>query len=103
MRRWAFVIAMLGMFVLVLFFSVGPEEVESVEGLVVNKNVLLNGIVVEERVIYEGVKVLILDSGIELVCECDESFVDRRVRVEGVVEEFDGRKQVRVLRIEVNY
>ena len=49
---------------------------------------------------YDEFKLLVLDSGIELVCDCGfESFLDLEVNVEGVVSEFNGKRQVEVLKI----
>ncbi|MFH1425682.1 MAG: hypothetical protein ABIG28_03075 [archaeon] len=99
MRRWAFVIFIIGMFVLLLFLGKSGERVENLEGLVENSKVIVSGEVVSERVIYEGTKLFVLDSGIELVCSCLGSFVGEEVEVEGVVEGYEGKKQVRVLEI----
>jgi hypothetical protein len=100
MRRVAFVVMIIGMYILVLFIGFGVKEIEGYEDLLdleVNQKVFLEGIIVSERIIYEGTKLFVFENGIELVCECLESFVGKRVEVEGVVEEYDGRKQVRVL------
>ena len=66
MRRWAFVIAILGMFVLALLMNYLPakeiKSYEDLQDLEINARVSLNGEVVEERIIYEGTKILILDN-----------------------------------------
>jgi hypothetical protein len=98
MRRWAFVVAILGMFVLLFFLSYGEKEVDSLEGLEINQRVLVGGTVVEERAISGG-RILRLENGIEVVCECVGSFKGREVSVIGIVSEFEGEKQVDVLRI----
>jgi DNA/RNA endonuclease YhcR with UshA esterase domain len=103
MRRFAFVIAIIGMFVLAMFMGRGNLEIESrenLEQLEINRKVSLSGKVVEERVLYVGTKMFILDNGIELVCECVDSFQGEDVVVEGVVSEFENKKQVNVLKIE---
>lgn len=102
MRRFAFVIAIVGLFVLFLMVnsnSVGVNSYEDLEKLEVNVKVSVEGKVVEGRVIYEGTKLFELESGIELICECLESLVGKKITVEGIVEEYESRKQVRVLRI----
>jgi len=99
MRRWAFVVAVFGMFVLVMFLGFFGKEVESLEGLEVNQKVYLEGEVVEERFLFGNSRLLVLDNGIELVCECSGSFKGRDVEVVGVVSEFEGNKQVEVLEI----
>jgi len=100
MRRWAFVVTVLGMFVLSLFLSFGEKKVESLEGLELNQRVSVSGKVVDERVIFESTKLLVLDSDIELICEgCLGVFDGRKVSAVGVVSEFEGKKQVEVLKI----
>lgn len=101
MRRWAFVIAILGLFVLVLVFGFNRIEVSSLDELLlleINQRVFLTGNIVSERVIYSGTWLLVLDSGIEMVCSCTRSFFGQ-VDVEGVVSEYNGKKQVEVLKI----
>ena len=102
MRRFAFVIMILGMFVLFWFMGSDGEEIESyedLENLEINQKVFLEGRIISERIIYSGTKLIILDSGIELVCECVGNFIGEDVFVEGVVEEYKGKKQVGVLAI----
>jgi hypothetical protein len=103
MRKWAFIIVILGIFAMALILEFERfEEISSYEDLMnleVNKKVSLSGKVVEERVLYEGTKLLKLDNGIEVVCECAGGFKDGNVLVEGFVSEYEGKKQVEILRI----
>lgn len=104
MRRWAFVVFMLGMLVLVGVLVFYVREVESyleLEGLEINQRVRLSGEVVSERVLYGDEKLLELDSGIVLICEGCGSYLDKEIFVEGVVEEYEDGKQVRVLKLRV--
>jgi hypothetical protein len=103
MRRWAFVIVIVGMFVLVWFLGFDVEIVRSFEdlsGLEINQKVELNGTVVGERRIANG-KILDLDSNISLVCSCLGDFLGLEISVEGVVSEYDGKRQVDVLKLDV--
>ena len=120
MRKWAFVILILGMFVLLLLMNFLPAKnvgsYEELEKLEINTKVILSGKVVEERVLYEGTKSFELDiedsvnslalvsnetsrNGIELICECTDSFLDEKIIIEGVVSEYEGKRQVEVLKI----
>lgn len=101
MRRFAFVVFVIGMFVLMGFLIFFVKEVDDLEGLEINERVIVGGMVMDERVIFGSEKLLILDNGIELVCECFGVFEGREILVEGVVMEFRGKKQVRVLSISV--
>jgi len=101
MRRFAFVIAILGMFVLVLLLNKSEIEVnnyEELEGLEINERVIVNGFVVSERYIFEEV-LLTLDNNLELICECVGNFEGREINAVGVVEDYKGKKQIRVLEI----
>lgn len=103
MRRFAFIIAILGIFVMALLLEFGSvREIESyaeLEELEVNAKVLVGGNVVEERILYEGTRLLKLENGVEVVCECAGSFNGEKVLVEGAVSEYEGKKQVEALRI----
>jgi len=98
MRRWAFVIAVLGMLVLLGYFVFDVREVDSLEGLEINQRVILGGEVVGEENSY-GRRVFKLGNGIELVCEGCGDFVGGEIVVEGIVLE-NGR--VEVLEIRTN-
>ncbi len=103
MRRRAFLAAMCGLFILALLLTYCKthevRDYAELENLEVNAKVSLTGKVVEERVIYQGTKVLELGNGIELVCECAENFEDAEIVVGGIVSEYDGKRQVTVQRI----
>ncbi len=102
MRRWVFIVVILGMLVLVgvmIFYVRGVESYSDLEELEINQKVRLSGLVVSEKVIYGDEKILELDNGIELICEGCGLFEGEDVFVEGVVEEYKDGKQVRVLRI----
>ena len=106
MRRFAFIIAVLGMVILLFILSFGKmeriESYEKLEELEVNKRVFIVGEVVEEKIIFGARKVLVLENGVQLVCECAGNFKEKKVEVEGIVSEFEGKKQIEVLRINVN-
>lgn len=102
MRRFAFAIALAGLFVLTILVNSDPVFVENSEALKkmeINKKVRVEGKVVEERVLSSGDRILNLDNGIVLVCACSKSFDDGFVIVEGIVSEYNGVKQIRVLNI----
>ena len=102
MRRFAFVIAIVGLFLLALLLNQKPKEVSDYEGLrnfEINSKVIVEGRVVSEKLIYDGNKILTLDNGLELICECSENFKGKIVEVVGIVEEYNDKKQIRVLRL----
>jgi hypothetical protein len=102
MRKWAFIISILGMFILVLVLNVSPIKIETyseLEKLEVNTKVSMSGIVVSERIIYEGTKLFEMSNDIELVCECLDNLEGKQINVIGIVEEYKDKKQIRVLEI----
>jgi len=104
MRRFAFIIAFLGMLVLVFMLNGVVVEVKNysdLDDLEINQRVLVAGEVVGERLIFGGSKILILESGLELVCECSGNFEGKMVRAEGVISEFKEKKQISVLTVYV--
>tara|TARA_Y100000310_G_C20682631_1_gene816889 strand:- start:232 stop:636 length:405 start_codon:yes stop_codon:yes gene_type:complete len=101
MRRWAFIVAILGLFVLAwLLFNLEEKEVfgeADLGGLVANTRVVVSGVVEEEKSYGSGAR-MILDNGVELVCDCF-GFGGKSVEAVGIVEDYTGVKRVRVLRI----
>ena len=96
--------ALFGIFILgLLMIIIKPVEIDNLkdlDNLEINTKVEIEGKVVEERVLYEGTK-LIKINDLEVICECSKSFKGEEIRIEGMVEKFDGKKQVRALRVEV--
>ncbi len=92
-------VAILGMLVLVGLLVFNIKEVETLEGLEINQRVSLSGQVVSERIIYSDESLLKLDNNITLICSGCGSYLNDDVSVEGVVEEYGGERQVRVLKI----
>ncbi len=104
MKEVALLIAIVGMLVLGLLMlnlrAVEVGDAEDLRGLEVNTKVIIEGRVAEERVLYLGTKLLMIDD-LEVICECPEDFKGKMVKVEGLVDEFNGKRQVKALRIEV--
>jgi len=93
MRRKAFVVFILGMFILMLSFSFdGTMDGE------VGSRVSVSGTVVSEKVFGEE-RLLVLDSGINIICECSGKWKGEKILVEGIIEEYNELKRVRALTI----
>ena len=102
MKKITFVFFILGMFVLAGFYFFDSEEIDELkdlENLEINSRVFVSGTVIDERFLYEGTKLLVLNNRIDLVCECSENFKGRKVFAEGIVQEYEGKRQVLVLSI----
>lgn len=105
MRRFAFAIALIGLFILAVLLALEPLKVddpEDLENFEANKKVFVEGRVVEGRVLSSGTKVLNLDNGIILVCACSGNFKGKIVFAEGFISVFNDKRQVTALRIFTN-
>jgi hypothetical protein len=101
MRRWAFILAILGIFLLflVLFFS-GEEKItdsDKLMSLEENTKVIVRGEIIEERIFGQNY-ILIMDNGIELICNC-RGYSGKNISATGIVSEFNGKKRIEVLRL----
>jgi len=106
-------------------------SLKDIERLEVNTKVKLEGEVIEERILYKGTKLIKIGdiesfeksqklsklskkdfenlseidgyskSSIEIICDCKESFKEKEVRVTGLIEEFNRKRQVIALKVEV--
>jgi len=105
-RRWAFVGAIIGIFVLLLIMVYSDEKKvnsqEEIEKLEINTKVILKGFVVSERKFGDGVMIE-LDNGIEVLCDsCSFGFEEKEIEVKGKVYDVYGDKKVSVFRIVVS-
>ncbi len=98
MRRFAFAIALIGLFILAVLLALEPLKVDDPEDL---EN-FVEGRVVEGRVLSSGTRVLNLDNGIILVCACSGNFEGKIVFAEGFISVFNDKRQVTALRIFTN-
>ncbi len=106
MKGMALFIAISGIFVLELLMlslkAVEINDVKELDNLEINSKVVVEGKVVNERILYLGSKLIVLDNGVEIICEDSESFKGKRIRVEGLIDEFNNKKQIGALRIEIS-
>jgi len=104
MRKWAFIVVVLGMFTMVVLLNLEPKEIEDysdLEGLELNTRVSVSGEVVDEKVIYGSRRVLSFDNGIEAVFDGVGGFEGEIVEIAGVVSEYEETKQIEVERIRI--
>jgi hypothetical protein len=99
LRKVSFIIAFIGVCILLVFFTLPSKEFGNLEELRDNEKVTLTGKVVSERD-FEDFRIFSLNRyEIDLVCDGCESYFGEDVRVLGVINEYEGKKQVRVLEI----
>jgi len=100
LRKLSFIIAILGIGVLLGLLLSPAEEIESLEELEINERVVFSGKVESEKD-FGGFKIWkIRGFEMDVVCDCEESYLNEEIEIEGIVDEFNGKKQVRVLVIE---
>ncbi len=97
MKEVALCLSILGIFLLLFLLSSEPKEIGDLNNTLINQKVIIEGIVDKERT--AGELVIMVINGIEVVCSCEESYMGKSVSLVGVVSEFNGKKQVKVLRI----
>ncbi len=100
MRRISFIFAILGISFLFYIFLFGETSVESFEDLnklEINSQIILEGIVTNEKD-FGNFKILTIKE-IDVICNCLGSYLEKEIVVEGVVSEYLGKKQIKVLSI----
>ena len=99
-RRFAFIGTIIGI-ALLAFLTLWPAREISMndwESLADNEKVVIIGNVKDIR--DSGDSLAFKLDGAEFICrKCDKNIEGKEVEILGVVEEFDGRKRVRVLKI----
>ena len=102
MRKLAFMIAILGIAVLLyMLVSSNPTKISSPKelgALVDNSLVQTTGKVISERVLYGTTKLLKLDNDIELVCTSCPAYLNRTIQILGTTEKYLNKTQISVLR-----
>ncbi len=105
MKKLALLIALCGLLLLSVLMVYGKEtrvdNYEGLETLELNSKVIVSGKIISERVVRNDFRIVILDNGLEAVCDCEQSLKTKEVIIEGLVEEFNGKRQVRILTIQI--
>ncbi|MEK6846961.1 MAG: hypothetical protein AABY16_02235 [Nanoarchaeota archaeon] len=101
MRRFALIAAIVGIGVLLGLLIIEPTRIDgnSLDGLIDGQAISFEGTVDEVRELRSGSLIVIDD--VRVYCECRNVRAGQRVRVQGVVEEFDGNLRLRALILNV--
>lgn len=101
LRKWSFVIALAGISFFVFLLFIGNyhdvSDVKELGSMELHTKVVLEGEVVSERV-FDDFRILEVN-GVDVVCNCKKSYLERVIRVEGLVSEFNGKRQIKALSI----
>ena len=101
MRKIAFIIAIVGLFILTIYLDAKPKVItfqEELQNLEVNTKVIFKSKVVEESVLYKNTKLITFDNGIKAKTEIQGSLKNKIVTVIGLIEK-EPSLQVNVLEI----
>ena len=108
LRKYAFIVAILGIAFLLGLLILSPKELGSLDELdsmEINEKVMLKGKVGSERDFgdFRIWKLSVIEGDTEIdfevICDCKESYLGREIEIVGLVSEFNGERQVRVLRV----
>jgi hypothetical protein len=100
------VASLLGIFMLlVLSLTLNPKEISacSINKTQDNEKVSIKGIVIDERVLSENFKLLILKNNgceVDITCNCLQSFINNNVSIAGKVQTYNNKKQISAEMIE---
>ena len=101
MRRISFIIAILGIFILIgLIFWMPYQKIKNINDLnktIDNEKVILTGFVKNGR-IFSG-KFIFTINGIKVVCEGCRNLRGKNVQVKGLINEYNGNKKIEVLEV----
>lgn len=93
---------MIGLTTLLFLLNTQPKSIThpgDLENYEINQKVILTDKVKSQRIIYEGTTLYATEKGFELICECTEKLKGQSVTIVGILEEYESRKQVRILEI----
>lgn len=97
-RKVSFIVAFLGISFL-LSLSNSFIELTDFENSKLNQKVVFSGIVKNQKVI--GNFRILKIGEIEFICECVENYLGKKIKIFGFVEEYNGKRQIRVLGIKL--
>ncbi len=101
LRKIAFLIAIIGLGILVAFLLKEPFKVSSLNGLTVGQTVEIQGIVMEERKFGTGKLLIIGLNEIPVFCECSEYYSGLNVAVYGIIEKFPENLRIKAFIVKI--
>lgn len=99
MRGVALAVCVLGVFLLLFFGNLPGAKINSIEDVRVGQNVIFEGVVDRENI--NGNFHIMYIGGVSVVCHCNGLFDKKRVRVNGIIQLYNDKKQISAYSIEV--
>ncbi len=104
MRRFSFILTILGILLLIIILNQKPIEInseEDLEKIPENKKIKIIDKVVSEK-IQGNLRILTLENNIKLICDC-KNYLNKKIYIEGIKDNYLNKNQIIVLKIkEVN-
>ena len=98
MRKWALIITIIGLCILLFLLFSKPKEIDSLENIQRGTLVSIKGIVSEEKSFQFGKTFKV--NKIPVFCECNLLYNEKKVKAIGVVEDYYDLR-VRILEIKI--
>ncbi len=104
MRKIAFIITMICLFILAFLLlnqkTIEITSKEDIFNLKDNEKIVVEGKVSEERPSGNS-RIIKLDNGIDFYCENCPSYLNKKIKVYGIIEDYNSKKQINILKIEI--
>lgn len=97
LKKISFIVALIGIAFLMFLLAKPSLEVQNMEEAKINQKIIIEGVVKSEKEM-SNFKILSINNT-EVLCSCSQTYLNKKVQVIGLVEEYKGKKQVRVLEI----
>jgi len=102
-KKASLIFLIIGIIVLIFISFKSPIKnvnFENLEGMEINTRVEING-KVEGVKDFEDFKILIVD-GIEIICDCKQNYLGKQIKIIGLVDEYNGKRQIKALKISLD-
>ncbi len=101
MRNLSLIIAIVGIGTLLGFLMAKPLKLygNSLDSFINGEKIFFEGIVDEVKELHSGSLITIKD--IKIFCECHNIDVGEQIRIEGIIENFDGNLRVKALVVNI--
>ena len=97
LKKISFILAVVGITVLLILLILPGRKISDIDNMAINEKVILSGRIIDEGD-YGDFKIWQMEGkDFDIICDCKESFLDKEVSIVGLVDDFNGEKQVRVL------
>ena len=102
MRKLSFIITIILIFILttllILQKPISVNSKEEIANLLNNQKVVFQGKIIEEKFIGNS-KLIKFNNGLEAFCEDCPYYKNKLVKIEGIMDEYNSKKEIKILKI----